>query len=212
MLTRIGVTGGIASGKSEACQQLKALGAEVLSADIIARQLTDTNPTIRKKIASLFGQGAYDDPSGLLIREFVAEQVFADPKRLQSLNAIVHPAVLERIDVELQAIEMKTSARYVAIEAALMFESGLNKKVDYVLAVLADEAVRISRSQIKNTLTEEQTRLRMELQISSEEIIERSDFVLYNNDSMDAFKKKVAFFHALFMTLKPRPEKDNDKN
>lgn len=212
MLTRIGVTGGIASGKSEACQHLKALGAEVLSADSIARQLTDTNPAIRKNIASLFGQGAYSDASGSLNREFVAQQAFTDPGKLQALNAIVHPAVLKQIEAEILAMEKKTPARYIAIEAALMFESGLSKKVDYILAVLADERVRIERSRQRDHVSEEQVRLRMERQISSEELIEESDFILHNNDSMDEFKRKIAFFHAIFITLKPRTAKAHDDN
>ena len=91
-----------------------------------------------------------------------------------------------------------------------MFESGLNDVVDYVLAVVAEEGVRIARSQNRDHLTEEQIRLRMARQLPLQETIERSDFILHNNGSLDSLQQKVRFFHSIFIALKPRPVRNHD--
>ena len=90
-----------------------------------------------------------------------------------------------------------------------MFESGLNKNLDYVLAVVAEEALRIERIRKRSSLTEEQIRLRMENQFPADEVIEASDFVLYNDGSVEELHKKVNFFHSIFLTLQPRTKKNH---
>ena len=204
MLTRIGVTGGIGSGKSEVCKRISSFQVPVLSADLIARRLTDSDPGIREKILSRFGREAYNPASGLLNREYIASVAFGKREILLALNSIVHPVVLKAVEAEIQVIAKKRETGYIAVEAALMFESGLNKTLDYVLTVAADEALRIYRTRKRSNLTEEQIRLRMENQFSVEEAIEASDFVIENNDTVDQLYKKVIFFHSIFLTLKPR--------
>ena len=145
MLTRIGVTGGIGSGKSEVCKIISSFQVTVLSADLIARRLTDSDPAIKKKIISLFGDDAYNPAAGTLNREYIASLVFGSRKNLLALDSVVHPPVLKKIDEEIQAIEKKQKSGYIAVEAAIMFESGLDKKLDYVLTLQADEALRVDR-------------------------------------------------------------------
>jgi dephospho-CoA kinase len=209
MLTRIGITGGIGSGKSEVCQKLAALGIAIVSADIIAHQLTDSDPDIRKKIISLLGPQSYDATSGMLKREYVAQLAFGNKGKLLTLNSIVHPAVFKAIESEIQIIEKKQKSGYVVVEAALMFESGLYKEVDYALTVVAEERLRIDRTRRRGNLTEEQIRLRMANQFAVEEAIEASDFVLHNNDSIDELHKRVIFFHSIFSTLRPHVKKNH---
>src|SRR3989304_2199237 len=145
MLTRIGVTGGIGSGKSEVCGRFAALGITTLSADRIAHQLTDSDPIIRKKIVARFGDRAYDAKTGVMNRQYIADIVFREKEKLAVLNSIVHPAVFKSIDEAIPPLDAKARPGYLIIEAALMFESRLNEKVDYVLTVVADEAHRIER-------------------------------------------------------------------
>ena len=209
MLTRIGVTGGIGSGKSEVCKIISSFEVPVFSADLIARRLTDSDPAIRKKIVSLFGDESYNPVSGTLSREYVASLVFGNRKNLTALDSIVHPPVLKTVDDEIQTIEKKQKTGYIVVEAALMFESGLNKKLDYVLTVEVEEVLRIDRVRGRSNLTEEQIRLRIENQIPIDEAIAKSDFVLHNNGTADELHRKVVFFHSLFSTLKPQTKRNH---
>jgi dephospho-CoA kinase len=209
MLTRIGITGGIGSGKSEVCKIISSFGVPVISADLIARRLTDSNPEIKKKVIARFGLDSYAAATGTLNRAYVASLVFGNKENLLALNAIVHPPVLKSVDDETQAIEKIHKAGYIIVEAALMFESGLNKKLDYVLTVAAEDALRIDRVRNRSNLTEEQIRSRMESQIPIDEAIELSDFVLHNNGSVEDLQQKVIFFHTLFSALKPQAKRDH---
>jgi dephospho-CoA kinase len=206
MLTRIGITGGIGSGKSEVCGKFSALGITTISADAIARQLTDSEPSIRKKIIARFGPEAYT-ASGILNRQYIAGIVFENRERLTALNAIVHPAVITTIDATITSLDKSKETGYVIVEAALLFESRLNKKVDYILTVVADERLRIERVKKRDDMSDEQIRLRMANQFPIDKAAEASDFVVYNNDTPDALHAKIKFLHTVFSTLKPRLKK-----
>ena len=207
MLTRIGITGGIGSGKSEVCGKFSALGVPTVSADAIARQLTDSDPSIRKKIIARFGESAFSTDSGLLNRKFLAGIVFKNRESLLALNAIVHPAVINAIESAVTSLDMRTPAGYVTIEAALLFETQLKKNVDYILTIVVDESRRIDRLMKRGSLSEEQIRLRMTNQYPVDRAIEASDFVVYNNDMPEALDAKIQFLHTIFSTLKPRLKK-----
>lgn len=206
MLTRIGITGGIGSGKSEVCGKFSALGITTISADAIARQLTDSEPLIRKKIIARFGPDAYTT-SGLLNRQYIAGIVFENRDRLNALNSIVHPAVITAIEAAITSLDEAKETGYVIVEAALLFESRLNKKVDYILTVVADEALRIERVRKRDNISDEQIRQRMANQFPVDKAVEASDFVVYNNDSLDALHAKIKFLNTVFSTLKPRLKK-----
>jgi dephospho-CoA kinase len=206
MLTRIGITGGIGSGKSEVCEKFSALGITTISADAIARQLTDSEPSIRKKIIARFGPEAYTT-SGPLNRQYISAIVFENPERLNALNSIVHPAVISAIEAAITSLNEEKKTGYVIVEAALLFESRLNKKVDYILTVVADERLRIERVRKRDNISDEQIRQRMANQFPVDDAVEASDFVVYNNDAPDALHAKIKFLHTVFSTLKPRLKK-----
>ena len=105
MLTRIGITGGIGSGKSEVCRGFSELGITTISADNIARHLTDTEPSLRKKILAQFGPEAYNAESGILNRPYIAEIVFKDRAKLTALDSIVHPAVIASIETAITSLD-----------------------------------------------------------------------------------------------------------
>ena len=204
MVTRIGITGGIGSGKSEVCRNFEALGVLVLSADAIARDLSDSDPVIRKKISARFGVEAYRDVSGLLNREYISRRVFSDEHELSALNAIVHPFVIQTIEERLDTSKTNGKFGYAIVEAALMFESGLDKKMDYILTVAADETRRIERVQLRDKSDETDVRARMKYQIPIEVALEKSDFIIHNNDSVEKLHERVTFFHAMFSVITPR--------
>ena len=207
MRMRIGVTGGIGSGKSEVCDKFRSLGVSVLSADHLAHQLTDSDPELKNKIVALLGPESYDSQSGLLAREHVARLVFNNPKNREALNSIVHPAVLNAIEREAHIVEQSGKESYLLVEAALMFESGLDDLLDYVLTVAADENRRLERIARRDKLRDEQIRQRMAAQFPIEDGIKASDFVINNNGSLDALDRQVQFFHHIFLSLKPRNKK-----
>ncbi len=209
MLTRIGVTGGIGSGKSEVCKTITSFDIPLIQADIIARHLTDSDPSVKKDILALLGSSSYDASTGALDRALVASLIFGDRKKLRALNAIVHPRVLTSVAEELEVIEKRRKSGYVLVEAALMFESGLAKQMDYVLTVAAEDTRRIGRVRKRSDMTEEQFRAVVESQIPVEVSIESSDFVIHNNGTFDELRRKAAFFHTIFSALKPHQERDN---
>lgn len=201
----IGVTGGIGSGKSLVCSQFASLNIPIFFADAVAKEIMDSEPLIQKKLFEKFGV-SFASSSNALARKELGEIVFSNPTKLKALNAIIHPVVFDRLDRWKQEMEKSSPAKYGIIEAALVFESGLDDKLDYILAVEAHRKVRISRVVERDTSTESQVTERMKHQMEPEELAELSDFVLLNNGSKDELQSKVIFFHTLFSNLKQRRE------
>ncbi len=194
----IGVTGGIGSGKSTVCSLFEKKGVPVFFADIVAKEIIDSNSTVFQEIVDLFGNQVVDS-SNKLNRKILAEIVFKDDKQLDKLNAIVHPKVFEAF--EQWKKQLSNNGNYALVESALLFESGMFELVDYALAVLADEKERIRRVAIRDSVRDEQVTARMKQQISTEELLELSDFQIQNNGTVHDLTSKINFFHALFSTL-----------
>ncbi len=139
-MIKVGVTGGIGSGKSTVCKLFAELGAPVYSSDTRARELMTRDGAIRRKIIDLLGEGAYR--GDVLDNGYIAARVFTDKMLLASLNAIVHPATA--LDFEAWTLSF-ADRPYVVLESAILFESGFDRFVDRVIAVSAPESVRLER-------------------------------------------------------------------
>lgn len=139
-MIKVGVTGGIGSGKSTVCKLFAELGMPVYTSDVRARELMTRDEGIRRKIVGLLGEGAYR--GDVLDNGYIAARVFADKMLLASLNAIVHPVTA--LDFEAWTLSF-ADRPYVVLESAILFESGFDRFVDRVIAVSAPEAVRIER-------------------------------------------------------------------
>ncbi len=201
MLMRLGITGGIGSGKSFVAEILKNKGVKVFSADEIANDLTENDKAIRRKIIEAFGAASYNSTTNALDRSYIAHIVFSNQKKLHELNSIVHPAVIRSIEQQCKRVEHDAAVPYIGIEAALVFESGLYKNLDYVLGIVADDEVRTGRVMKRDGLTDKEIMRRMNSQLPVEQIVEKADFILYNNETEDVLRSKVEFFHSLFLTL-----------
>lgn len=177
-MIRVGVTGGIGSGKSTVCRVLTALGYPVFHADWEARVITNTDKEVVEQITHLLGEQAYN--GGVLNRPFVAEKVFANTTLLAGLNAIVHPAVERHFE---QWCQQHSLHKLVFEEAAVLFESGGHKKMDYVVAVVADVEQRLQRVTKRDNVTKQMVLDRMNNQLSADELMARSNFVVRNNDT-----------------------------
>lgn len=173
-MLKIGVTGGIGSGKSTVCRLFAARGIAVYDTDAAAKRLMAEDAALRRAIEARFGEESYQE--GALNRPWLARQVFGDEAALQALNRLVHPAVIA--DFERWATEQQGA--YVVVESAILYEAGLDRAVDKVVAVLAPERLRIERAMQRDGATEEQIRSRMAAQLSDEELHRRADVALVN--------------------------------
>lgn len=177
---RIGVTGGIGSGKSLVCRMLSALsGAPVYDADARAKALIESDAELRRAIAALLGAEAYG-PNGAYQRAYVAERVFRDPALLQALNAVVHPAV-EADSRRWHETQCAAGAPYTLKEAALLVESGAWKHLDLLVVVTAPEDLRLDRTMRRDQLGAEAVRMRMRRQLPEEELLRHAHFQIVND-------------------------------
>jgi dephospho-CoA kinase len=173
---KIGITGGIGSGKTTVCKIFEALGIPIYYADDSAKKLMTSNKVVKSKITSLFGSEAYFR-NGRLNRKFISSKVFSDKTLLNKLNAIVHPAVKE--DNERWFLEQKS--QMALKEAALLIESGSYKDLDKVIVVTCPIETRIERVMSRDKSTKEAVLKRIENQMPEEEKIKYADFIIIND-------------------------------
>lgn len=176
----IGITGGIGSGKSYISQLLRQkFDIPVYDCDREAKRLTATNEEIRQKLIALVGPEVFVGES--LNRQRLADFLFADVENASQVNAIIHPIVLEDFKRWTKEQQGKTA---VALESAILFESGFNEMVDKVLFVDAPEDVRLHRAMLRDTASEEQVRSRMKMQHPELHRLQ-ADFIISNNQTDD---------------------------
>lgn len=193
---RIGVTGGIGSGKSTVCALFTRRGRVVIYADAIARDLTQHDETIREQIKKAFGPDLYRT-DGSLQRKRLAEVVFKDPRLRRKLDSIVHPRVFEAIDKAIATLSTTERAPYVLVEAALVYETGMDGRLDYTIVVDAPENVRISRVISRDGCTRDEVMIRIKSQMPVEKKLELADFVINNGGDETELARRVAFLDSL---------------
>jgi dephospho-CoA kinase len=196
---KIGVTGGIGSGKSVVCSLFAHLGIPVISADEISKYLSATDSAIRKKLIALIGQSAYQF-DGSLNRSFIASEIFSHAFLRQKVESIIHPRVEKEIDRQIKEL-LYRGELIVIVEAALIYEAGLNKKLDTVVVVEADESERMNRVCKRDTVTEDAVRSRMNSQLDGKKKLENADYIIYNNGTMKELEFKVRFLYSIFKQL-----------
>ncbi|SEL06187.1 dephospho-CoA kinase [Parapedobacter koreensis] len=191
---KIGVTGGIGSGKSTICRIFSVLGIPVFDADREARRLMTADAGLVRAIQAEFGREAYQK-DGSLNRAYLAAQVFNDRTKLKQLNALVHPVVIQAGE----AWAAEQDAPYTIKEAALLFESGSFKLNHYNILVKAPEAIRIERVIKRDGVTAEQVRSRMAQQWPEAEKESLADEVIFN-DGVQAVIPQVLKLDHFFRT------------
>jgi len=176
MLLRVGVTGGIGSGKTLVCKILEALGYPVFYSDIVAKTITDTDPEVVKQVKAIFGNNIY--ANGKLNRQKVAELVFVNDTLLRTLNSIIHPAVARSFE---QWCLQNTSSGIVFKESALLFETGIFHELHKTILVTAPDDIRIRRVIDRDGVSELEVRARMAKQMPEEQKRKLADFIIDNN-------------------------------
>lgn len=173
---KIGLTGGIGSGKSMVSKLLTTYEIPVYDSDTRAKSLMETDDNIISSITQILGKEAYTD--GKLNRRFVAEAVFASSSKLLQINSIVHSAVIDDFSrwAERQATDI------LVFESAIIFENGLEKYFDKIIAVVAPQKLRIERVNMRSGMSRQEILNRIKNQTSSKTLRQRADYVIINDD------------------------------
>ncbi|HMO32628.1 MAG TPA: dephospho-CoA kinase [Lacibacter sp.] len=175
-MLKIGLTGGIGSGKSTVARLFELLGIPVYRADAAAKRLMETDPALMRQIRDAFGEASYSN--GRLNRTFLAQSVFGDKSRLETLNNLVHPVTIA--DAEKWFAAQK--GPYVLKEAALLFESGTAAGLDFIIGVEAPRPLRIRRTMLRDGVGAAAVEQRMQHQIDETIKMRLCDFVIRNNE------------------------------
>ncbi|MDQ2177211.1 dephospho-CoA kinase [Marinifilum sp. D714] len=178
-MLKIGLTGGIGTGKSIVAEVFKLLGIPVYVSDKEAKRLMLESDEIRAKLIERFGPDVYTEDL-YLNRKYLSDIIFNNPKALQDINAIVHPVVRN----DFQSWSENQQSPYVIQESAILFDTGLYKNFDKIICVTADEELRIKRVMDRDGVDINAVKERMKNQISESEKIEKSNFVIYNNSDL----------------------------
>lgn len=192
----IGLTGGIGCGKTEVAKIFQRLGAKIIDADAIGREVVENNPAVLQEIAEAFGQ-RFIDTEGKLKRKELGRFVFADEEKKNRLNRIVHPHLLKRIREEIRAAK-DAGSKIIVVDAALIYETGLEKIFDKVVVVQAALEKRLERIRARDGLTDDEIRHRIRSQMPLEEKVRRADIAIANDGSLHALAHETEkIFHRL---------------
>lgn len=199
-MLKIGITGGIGTGKSEVCKILEESGATVLYADSIAKNLLDSDKSIKSQVKKIFGNEIYDQ-NDRIDRKLLAKKIFLDSNLKKQLESIVHPVVINFILKAFQEIEEKKDKTVVFVEAALIFETGFNENLNYTIVVDSDIETCIARVMKRDKVSRDDVLNRIKSQVEQKEKIKLADFVIHNNSTIDELKKNVHFIYKLLLKI-----------
>jgi dephospho-CoA kinase len=194
-MLKIGLTGGIGSGKSIVAGIFKVLGIPVFDADSVAKNIMETDPKLRRQLVEEFGEQTYIEDR--LNRQYLAAQVFNDSYKLDKLNAIVHPATINAANEWMN----QQSAPYIIKEAALLFEAGTANNLHYIIGVFAPIPLRIQRVMERDNLSRDEIKARMSRQIQDEIKMKLCDFVLINDEQKLLIPQVLALHNSLSKKL-----------
>jgi dephospho-CoA kinase len=185
----IGITGGIASGKSTVSRFLKELGVVVIDADRIGHEVLRSDRGVRRKLAAAFGQQILT-PGGSVSRRKLGKLVFDDPEALARLNQIMHLRIAARVKARLERYR-RDGVGVVVVEAALLLEAGWASLVDEVWVTVASEATVLKRLKMRSGLSDAESRARLRAQLSVAERLKRADVVIDTDCRLDELRARV---------------------
>ena len=198
-MLKVGLTGGIAAGKSAVGEMLAALGAHVIQADRIAHQLMQPGEPVYHEVVRHFGPEILD-ASGEVNRARLAEKAFGSDSRVRELNQIVHPAVIRRQEEWMEQVGQSDPRAIAVVEAALLLEAGAGKRFDRLIVVTCEPEQRFQRWAQRLQVNEETARRevtrRMAAQLPDEEKIKAADYVVVNSGSLDETRRQVKDIYA----------------
>ena len=189
-MLRVGLTGGIGSGKSTASNFFEAFGSFVINADEEAKKLMSSNETVQHELIAEFGTDIID-VSGQINKAKLAKIAFQDEDHQQTLNSVIHPYIYDSIDNQFNRVLKNGKFDIFIVDGALIFESGYDVHMDYIIVVTALLKNRIERALGRKTLSRDEILKRINLQWSEEEKVNLADFVIHNDGSEEDLKNSV---------------------
>jgi dephospho-CoA kinase len=189
-MLRVGLTGGIGSGKSTASNFFESFGSFVINADEEAKNLLSSSDTVQHELISEFGTDIID-VSGQINKTKLARVAFQDEEHQQRLNSVIHPYIYNVIDDQFNQILNEGKFDIFVVDGALIFESGYDVHMDYIIVVTALLKNRMERALARETLSREEILKRIDLQWPEEEKVNLADFVIHNDGSENELKKNV---------------------
>lgn len=191
----IGLTGSAGTGKTSVARYLKTLGAEVIEADAVAKELTEPGKPLLAKIAAAFGPD-FISPEGALDRAKLRQLIFSNQAARNRLNAITHPEIITAIKKWLTDLRQRTSPPQVAvIEAPLLLETGLERIVDEVWVVIAEQEAVVRRLVARDRIPPEQARAIIAVQMAQEEKARKAHRIIDNTAGFNHTREQVAYFY-----------------
>lgn len=179
----IGLTGGIASGKTSVSSMLKEMGFPIVDADIIARRVVEKGSPVLERIKKEFGDGVLNS-DGTLDRKSLGQLVFNSSKKLELLDSITHPAIIEEINRDIKALSDK-GEKLCVLDAPLLIESGLDAMANKVLLVYVDDKTQLSRLMCRDYISEELALKKISSQMGFDEKKKYADYIIDNSGSLD---------------------------
>ena len=173
----LGLTGGIGSGKSTVCQLFAELGAEIIDADSLAREMTNTDDGILKRIRETFGAANFH-PDGTLNRAQLGRLVFGNTAALEKLNRIIHPPVIDKISEKITRFRVEKPKKILIVESAILFESHMENLFDRIIVVEAPLAEIKKRLQKRNNFDSQEIENRQKSQLPASEKKEKADYII----------------------------------
>jgi dephospho-CoA kinase len=195
----VGLTGGIATGKSTVSGILRGLGGEIIDADLLAREVVEPGQPALAQVATEFGHDVVT-ASGALDRKRLGAIIFANPERRRRLEAITHPAIRERFLARLDELAEKGFVGIVVFDAAVMIESGNYKNMDRLVVVVTDDATQMARLQGRDGTDEAENRRKIDSQMPLVEKAKLADYVIDNSGTRDATAEQVRRVFAVLMS------------
>ena len=192
------ITGGIGSGKSTFAKFISGKGYPVINVDDVSKEILKSDKEVKLKVEKEFGKESYKN--GEINKKFLAEKIFSNPQNVVKINSIVHPKVIEKVNILI--FEKLKNFNLVFAEAALIYEAEMEKYFDYVVLISAENKLRLKRKIQFNDFTEEQFLKRDENQIPDSEKRKQADFIFENNGSLDNLKLKADLLLKILKGLK----------
>jgi dephospho-CoA kinase len=194
-MLKIGLTGGIGSGKTTVAHIFEVLGIPVYYADDAAKRLMNENVNVKEEIITYFGENSY--VNGKLNRQYLSAEVFSDIEKTKRINAIIHPVTIADANEWMQ----KQTTTYAIKEAALIFEANAEIHLDLIIGVQTPLTLRIKRVMQRDNITEEAVLARIEKQMNDEEKLGRCDFIISNNEKDLLIPQVVALHEKLLQNI-----------
>jgi dephospho-CoA kinase len=206
-MVKVGLTGGIASGKSTVSEAFARLGAKVLDADEVAREVVLPGKPAWTKLRHTFGPEFFH-PDGEVNRNKLRRLVFADPEQRSRLNAIVHPEVMREIDFRFEQLTSSAEHAVVLVDIPLLMEVGVAHRFDKVVVVYANESVQVMRLMQRDGLSREEARQALSVQIDLREKAKKADFVIDNSGTAGKTQAQVEKVWQSLLLLAQTPKRD----